>query len=430
MKNKRISISDYIFYLAMFFISINGWKYGWFGIQKYNPISEIPLILYLIVSCLEKKIIIKKHLVGEVLIVVMMLINSFFMYHKFNYSFEQYINGVKLFAFYYLMYFSIRRFLTNATLDSLKRMFICILKSFNFALVIAIIQIINIYVHRFEWYREFCALFTINLNDINSRIRFSFAEPSDTINYIIFLYLPVCLLLSMIGYKFKWYDKVQFFLLLICSGLTFSINVILMFGCLITCWFIYQKKKWSIIIIPTLMIMYFMLASADIFEIFITNERISALLTSPVKLFMTDDSIKTRICYYIVVFISMKKFPFLGYGWNFFLPAMKDSITYIPSNIITNEFIHKVSNSDIYVSYEILFCSLVCGGVIGGVWLIYIFRTRFLKCSISKLKPFIITFMIGLFLGVGFMRTIPVIIFIELCSNENVSKIIKEYRND
>lgn len=427
MRKDKIDLKNWMFLFGMFLITVDGWKYGWFGIQKYNPLAEIPLLLFLLIACIEKKsIVIDKRIIVELVLAFSMVIYSFYLYEKNNYPIKGFINGVNLFAFYYLMFFAIRVYLYDITKAKLCKMLRSIMKSYNIALIVGGIQLFNIVFHEFSWYRKFILLFTENTNDISTRVRFTFSEPASAIYFMIFLYITVLILLKKLDYHFTFKDKIQMALVTCGTLLTLSINVYITIVCLCVCYMLYKHKYKAIIYcIGVFFIGYGLLVPTGVINFFIRNERILSLIKNPLALFMMDNSIKTRICYYYVMFESLKKHLFFGYGWNYYIQAMRDAAVSIPSNIITSEYIYRIENASIFVSYEAIFCSITCGGIIGGIWLLYILATRFVFSGIKEFVPLKMTFIISLFLGIGFMRIIPIILFMELSANKNVIRILK-----
>ena len=418
--------ADIFFYLGMILITLSGWKYGWFGIQRYNPPSEVLFIIYLLIRFGEKSIKLKRDIIEELLLVAIMLVYSGSVIVTRGYEVSKFINGINIFGWYYCCFLAINTYLSNADKEKIKTMLICIKNSFYIAIVVGLIQAINIYIHTFGWYEGFIDLFTLNHNAILTRVRFTFSEPSEAATYICFLYIPVMLLLKQLNYKFKKMDIVQMALLGILSLMTMAISYFSVLLIVFLCYLLSGKSKIKALLVIILLVgVYIIMIRAGLFDRLITNTRIRLLFTDPMVMLAADYSIRTRICYYFVTWHAIKERFLLGYGWNYFFIAMKDAQSLIPTSIITSEYTYKLQHADNFVSYEALFSILTCGGLVGALWFIKVIKTRFIR-SVKVLQPFVVAYLISLLLGQGLLKSIPIIVFMELCANKQIIKACKE----
>ena len=419
-------IADAFFYLGLILIVFSGWKYGWFGIQKENPPAEIPFIIFLVLRVIEKPLKLKRDQLEELILVSIMLMYSVIAFVLKRYELPKLINGINIFGWYYCCYFAVHTYMKDASRDKILSVLKCIKSSYWLAIGVGAIQFMNIYIHTFGWYDEFIGLFSINHNDIFSRVRLSFSEPSEASTYICFLYIPVLLLLKEFKYKFRVMDMIQMALLGVLSIMTFSILFYSTLFVVLLCYLISGKKIIkSMIFLMLLFAIYLALYFSGSFDSLITSDRIRLLLTNPIRMIMRDNSIRTRMCYYFVTWHSLSHNFIFGYGWNYFHNTMKDVMNSIPSGVITAEFIYTTMRIDTFVSYEALFSVPTCGGAIGIIWLLKIIKTRFIS-DINILKPIVRAYLISLFLGQGLLRSIPIIVFMELCSNSQVKIACEE----
>lgn len=437
---RKINI-DSLFLLGMLCITFDSFPFYKYGLGSAKPLSIVPLILFLILKIISivKRLKIDKGicivLTMGILIVLQSIFCGLFIYNDDT----GYSETMNIFFTFFVSILSFVLYMNDADNLKIKRMLKYIFMSFKISLFFGIIEIIYFYILDSELLKNFITLFVRDDVFLDVQyVQFNYGERGNTGVMLGILFPVVLFLLKKIGYSFSRGDKIFIIIIYAVSVLTFSINYfIIMLTLLISGIVILDfKNKNRKLLVLFLMVACFILISivlsSESFLIYSSNSnsRILRILRDTNYIY-SDGSIQTRLGQAQVCLKGFMKKPFSGYGWGYFIYAMRDNYNEISSTLKSYELSIQAS-LDSLQTYGFLFSVLVEGGTLGILFAISLF-SRFKKTE-KELWPFIIVFILECLQNV-FVYWISMLVIYCLLTDKTINNIViknrdKEEKND
>lgn len=428
IKRRKISV-DAFFYLAMYLITFDIFPFHRYGLGSGKALSLYPLIVYLFLNLAQIKIS-RYQIIDFSFIVVLLILSFFISVSTFN-DITGTMQAVSMWLTYTITILAFSHFVQLADLERIKRMFLCIFRSFYISLFFGMLEVIYFQIYSISFIKNFITLFVRDGMYLEGgRLQFNFGEPGSMGVMIVCLFIPSILFLRKLKYNFSIFDKILILGIFVLSFYSISITYILTILVLLCTYYALYKIKskvklfFFITFFVGILISFNILINSPFFYTMAiqNNSRILKLLL-PSENKQNDDSSLVRTALWDVAVISYKEQPILGYGWGNFRYAFMNNYMKTEIGPLPDEFYAKYDQSGLQ-SYSIYSTALCEGGIIGIIWLLFFIISRYRKTSVFS-KPFFIT---CLFLCIQciFIYTIPLLLSILIFSEKRIKKIFDE----